>query len=81
MEGFERYLESLFGPGGKANVIKEKMDAFRPRWIRDTTNNQVIDSKVQEIANVANNAKREPKVCFFFVIFGHHYFWYLGKND
>lgn len=62
MEGFERYLESLFGPGGKANVIKEKMDAFRPRWIRDTTNNQIIDSKVQEIANVANNAKREPKV-------------------
>lgn len=68
MEGFERYLESLFGPGGKANVIKEKMDAFRPRWIRDTTNNQIIDNKVQEIANVANNAKREPKVFFWYSI-------------
>lgn len=62
MEGFERYLETLFGPGGKANVIKDKMEEYKMRWIRQTDENDLIESKVQEIADIARNIKEEPKV-------------------
>lgn len=62
MEGLERYLESFFGPGGKANTFKEKMEEYKMRWIRETNANNQIESKVQQIAESARNIKNDPKV-------------------
>ncbi|XP_066155546.1 uncharacterized protein Apoltp [Euwallacea fornicatus] len=71
VEGFEGYLESLFGPGSKANVIKEKIDQFKTRWTRKANEHEFIESRVQEIADKANNVKSEPKVALGLKVFGN----------
>ncbi|XP_050313934.1 apolipophorins [Anthonomus grandis grandis] len=71
MEGFERYFESLFGPGGKAEGIKEKIEEYKTRWIRAANENDRVENRVQELADNARDVKNEPKVTVGVKVFGN----------
>ncbi|KAH1029523.1 hypothetical protein HUJ05_002749, partial [Dendroctonus ponderosae] len=81
VEGLERYLESFFGPGGKANTFKEKMEEYKMRWIRETNTNNPIESKVQEMADTARNTKNDPTIAFGFKVFGNDLKYASIKGD
>ncbi|CAG9816912.1 unnamed protein product [Phaedon cochleariae] len=69
-EGFEHYLESLFGPTGSSHTLKEDlMDKLR--YPRSTTNNQIIRSQVEKLPNLLRNATKDPKLLVGFKIFGN----------
>ncbi|XP_060537065.1 uncharacterized protein LOC132708634 isoform X2 [Cylas formicarius] len=71
VEGFERYLESLFGPNGRSSVIKEKMENLKMRWTRGAKENELIESKVHALPDVTGKTKEEPKVSFGMRVFGN----------
>ncbi|KAF7269539.1 hypothetical protein GWI33_017432 [Rhynchophorus ferrugineus] len=83
MEGFERYFESLFGPKGKANVLKEKVEEYKMRWTRGVEDNSVIERNVQNIADKVNTVKNNPKIAFGYKVFGNDlkYSSYNGMGE
>ncbi|CAG9760350.1 unnamed protein product [Ceutorhynchus assimilis] len=81
VEGFEHYLESFFGPGGRANVIKEKMEEYKMRWIREASEKNLVENNVQDIADAVDNLEKNPKVALGIKIFGNDLKYATFKGD
>ncbi|XP_056647213.1 uncharacterized protein LOC130451874 [Diorhabda sublineata] len=82
VDGFEHYLESIFGPKGSSQTIKENfMDTLK--WRRDTSQNALIKNQVDELPNVVDNFATEPKVAFGYKIFGNEekYMTFVGDKE
>ncbi|KAJ8968085.1 hypothetical protein NQ317_002630 [Molorchus minor] len=80
-EGFEHYLESLFGPKGSSKTVKDNiMDKLR--WARSTGENEVIKSQVEALPNVVNTIS-EPKVALGLKVFGNeiNYATFNGEKE
>lgn len=63
VDGFESYLENLFGPKGSSNNLKDDIkETFR--WPRSADKSSAIINQVEELPKFANNFAQEPKVIF-----------------
>ena len=63
LEGFEHYLESMFGPKGPLNSEKLKEKISKVRFSRSASENEVLKSEIDRLPNVMENSSGEPKVC------------------
>ncbi|KAL1492708.1 hypothetical protein ABEB36_010924 [Hypothenemus hampei] len=80
LEGFEHYVESLFGPGGTASAFTEKIEKFKTRWIRGAHEN--LDSRIEHLTEgVRKSFKQEPKVALGLKIFGNDLKYLTFKGD
>lgn len=62
LEGFEHYLESMFGPKGPLNSQKLAEKIPKVRWSRSASENEVLESEIDKLPNVMEKAAVEPKV-------------------
>lgn len=62
MEGFEHYLESIFGPTRPFNSKKLQDQIPKLRWARNAPSAEAIKSKVDNVDNVIENEFGRPKV-------------------
>ncbi|KYB29704.1 hypothetical protein TcasGA2_TC031518 [Tribolium castaneum] len=72
LEGFENYLESMFGPKGPLNSekVKEKI-ASKVRFSRSAPENEVLKSEIDRLPNVMENSVGDPKVSLGLKVFGN----------
>lgn len=63
LEGFEHYLESMFGPKGPLNSEKLKEKISNIRFSRSVSDNEVLKSEIDSLPNVMENTIKQPKVC------------------
>ncbi|KAJ9580713.1 hypothetical protein L9F63_024109, partial [Diploptera punctata] len=81
MEGFEHYVESIFGPKGpfSSNKVKEKLENLR--FLRSTPDD--LKSKVDELPNVIDTNFKEPKLSVGMKIFGNElrYHKFNGEEE
>uniref|UniRef100_A0A1Y1LL77 Vitellogenin domain-containing protein n=1 Tax=Photinus pyralis TaxID=7054 RepID=A0A1Y1LL77_PHOPY len=71
VEGFENYLESVFGPKGPLNAKKLHDKLPRMRWPRSNFDNKQLLSEVDKMAESNRNNFGEPKVSLGMKIFGN----------
>lgn len=71
LQGFEHYLESIFGPDGplSAKNVQEKIPKLR--WARHAGLQEMIKSKVESFKGVLDNKFGEPKVSLGLKVFGN----------
>ncbi|KAJ8955427.1 hypothetical protein NQ318_003525 [Aromia moschata] len=69
-EGFEHYLESLFGPKGSSNTVKDNI-MEKLRLPRSISGNEIIKSQVDRLPNVLNSQAADPKVALGLKVFGN----------
>lgn len=62
IEGFEHYLESIFGPKGPLNSKKLQDKIPKMRWPRSASENEILKSQIDKLPNVMKNSFGEPKV-------------------
>jgi hypothetical protein len=62
MEGFEHYVESLFGPKGPFSSKKVKEELEKLRITRSTPDD--LTYKVEALPDVLDTNFNDPKVCF-----------------
>ncbi|XP_066998183.2 uncharacterized protein Apoltp [Anabrus simplex] len=81
MEGFEHYIEALFGPKGPMSSKKINEQLQRFRFIRSAEND--LKDQVKQIPNIIDNNFDIPKASFGFKVFGnelkHHSF--IGDEE
>lgn len=61
VDGFEHYLESLFGPKGTANDLKDNVMAHL-RMPRSANAKNMLEEQVKKLPNVFADTAKEPKV-------------------
>ncbi|KAJ3640007.1 hypothetical protein Zmor_003331 [Zophobas morio] len=71
LEGFEHYLESMFGPKGPLNSEKLKEKISKVRFSRSASENEVLKSEIDRLPNVMENSSGEPKVSLGLKVFGN----------
>lgn len=62
VEGFEHYLESIFGPNRPFNSKKLQDEIPKFRFARNAPSAEAIKSKTDSVGNVIENEFRKPKV-------------------
>lgn len=62
LEGFEHYVESIFGPKGNysAKNVKSKLSKFR--FARSANENDVLKSQIDELPDMLGNKFGPPRV-------------------
>ncbi|CAH0561935.1 unnamed protein product [Brassicogethes aeneus] len=70
-EGFEQYLESLFGPKGSSYNITDKLPFRKMRWTRGIDDDKALIGDVEGIPNIKKDFNENPKVSLGFKIFGN----------
>lgn len=60
MEGFEHYLESLFGSKESTTMADGIFDKVRKS--RSVKGDEVLNNEIDKLPNVMNNVAKEPKV-------------------
>lgn len=62
VEGFEHYLESIFGPKGP--LYSDKLLDLLPkmRWPRSASENEILKSQIDDIPNAKKPNFGEPMV-------------------
>jgi hypothetical protein len=72
LEGFEHYLESMFGPKGPLNSDKLKEKIYsKVRLSRSASENEVLKSEIDRLPNVIEKSASEPKVSLGLKVFGN----------
>ncbi|KAF5300365.1 hypothetical protein FQR65_LT00986 [Abscondita terminalis] len=71
-EGFEHYLESMFGPHGPFNAKNLQEKIPKMRWPRSTSNDHDLISKIDDVTKTQDKKHREPKVSLDMQIFGNY---------
>lgn len=61
-EGFEHYLESIFGPNRPLNSKNLQDKIPKLRWARNAPAAEAIKSKAEGLENIIENQFGEPKV-------------------
>lgn len=61
-EGFEHYVESIFGPRGNFSAKKIKDKIPRMRWARGAGENEVLKSQIDALPDMLDNQFGSPKV-------------------
>ncbi|KAK9890371.1 hypothetical protein WA026_010464 [Henosepilachna vigintioctopunctata] len=70
MQGFENYLESLFGPKGPWSYTKLQDKIPKMRFARET-GHALLKSQLQSIPNVMENKFGDPRVSISVKLFGN----------
>ncbi|PSN49824.1 hypothetical protein C0J52_08839 [Blattella germanica] len=81
MEGFEHYIESIFGPKGPFSSTKVKEGLEKLRVLRSTPED--LKSKVDELPNVVDSNFDDPKLSLAMKIFGNElrYHKFSGNEE
>lgn len=66
VQGFEHYLESIFGPKGPLNSQKLQDKIPKMRWARDVSAVEELKGKIDGLSNVVENTFEQPKVSYLF---------------
>lgn len=61
-EGFEHYLESIFGPSRQFNSKQLHDQIPKFRWTRNAPSDEAIKSKVDGVGDIIENEFGKPKV-------------------
>lgn len=70
-EGFEHFLESLFGPKGPLTTLKDKL-VSKIRFPRNVkSENDVIKSEIDQLPNIFEGKFGEPQISLGMKIFGN----------
>lgn len=62
LEGFEHYVESIFGPKGNYSAKNIKHKLSKLRFERSANENEVLKSEIDELPDVLENKFGPPKV-------------------
>ncbi|XP_018566495.1 uncharacterized protein LOC108907336 [Anoplophora glabripennis] len=82
LEGFEHYLESLFGPKGSSKSMAESI-IDKVRGTRNARPDEVLKNQISRLPNVMDNVTKEPKVLLGLKVFGNElkYASFRGKKE
>ncbi|KAK4871887.1 hypothetical protein RN001_016011 [Aquatica leii] len=83
IEGFEHYLESIFGPHGPLSARNLQENLPKMRWPRSTGNDAQLMSKMDQITKTQDRKHTEPKVSLGLKVFGNHikHNTFKGKDE